>query len=371
MNKHIADVFLKYKSDFDKIAKIVKQLQAVRPELPDLRFSRRYWKNAYRIEELEDIKLTEPFDASFASGGVFVCPNTADFILDIINSQQPDHINLDKNALCRIWQFIKYVEKDGFHELHVDRNRAKMLSQTKCNYFADDFKSPYASMFVVYPPELEEDFIDSYTKTTPLFSFCHHDIEEGFLEVNHFYVEKSDLKQVKKVVFDNYFAFGCKLDNFAMNIETVMAKLASMRDPDGHNGHAYYYTRIAINALMISTTKDWTAPVGKSYEDLGRKHRMSVRAALPKSGLGLSFTYDKVTMKLPTLTMNSSGGGTGTGDRQRWHTRECHWRRVRVGQDKHHEWRWIDSYEVNKDLKPLDAIISTSHKLNHEIGGLG
>ena len=336
------------------------------PDIPDLYFSKVYWKNIDNITDFEP-SLPKNFSVKrkLDTAGFFIVSKSVHNIADAFGKKD---YQSDVSALHRVWNNTKYLKTDGFHELHIDTERAKILAQTKCNFDVNDFKAPYKTMVVVYPDDLEKEFIDSNTTRCPVLTICHHDTEEGYLEANHLYVEKT--KNGQDAIFDNYFAFGCKMPDYHLSIEESLSNIKRLRDVDGHNNHAYYYTRIALNALMVSTMKDWSEPLGKKYESDSRKDRQKVKGLLPNYGAGLSFTAHKVTMKLPTLTIPSGSGMTGTGSRQRWHTREAHWRRVHLGPDKRVEWRWIDSYEVNRDLKPLDAIISTHHRLNHDVKGV-
>jgi len=371
MNKHLANFFSVYSKQSEDHKRILQNIRKKHPNVPEIYFSKHYWKNMDHICDFES-HLPANFKGSKRGadlGGLFVCSSSVYLVVDAYNQFAEKYgFNTDVNKINRIWDTVTHFKKHGFHELHIDRDRAKLLAQTKCNFDVNDFKCPYQTMVVVYPEDLEQDFIDEHTATCPIFSFCYHDPEEGFLEVNHIYLEKTPKGYGS--FSDNYFSFGCKMPDYNLNVEESLQNIKRLRDSDGFNNHAYYYARIAINALMVSTMKDWSAPLGKKYEDEGRKHRQKVKDILPRHGAGLSFTADKVTMKLPTLTMPSGSGMTGTGSRQRWHTREAHWRRVHLGPDKRVEWRWIDSYEVNRDLKPLDAIISTHHRLNHDVKGV-
>lgn len=376
MNQHLAFVYLKQKELVETQIKIIEHYRSLDKTIRPIYFSKKYWKNAHRIRELETLDHDMLFEP--AKGGLFVCSNSVQYLTDVmnrgfqVNGKALNNKVIEKQFILsymeRAHTFVNSLQKDGFHELHIDRDRAKILAQTKCNYKVSDFKSPYRTMILVYPDDLAQDFKDEHTESLPALTFCHHDYEEELLQINHYYID--GFKSSKFIHTDNYFSFGSGLNNYNFTIEECLKSLMHLHDKDGLNNHAYYYTRIAVNALMIATNKDWSTPLGQQYENEGRKTRLKVRAALPRNGANLQFTSSKISMNIPTLTMPSpqnNGVSAKLGSRQRWHTRECHWRRVRVGSDKRHEWRWIDSYEVSKDLKPLDAIIATQHQFTHEL----
>lgn len=306
MNKYLADLFGTYSQRVQECKQFVANLQKKHPHVPDLYFSKRYWKSLDRLREIEphlDSDFTVPNRAA-DSAGMFTCSPSAFMVVDAYKKLSVElGTELNVNVLSRTWKFVEQLRTDGFHELHIDRERAKILAQTKCNFDVNDFKSPYKSMIVVYPEDLAQDFMGEHVKSCPIFSYCHHDADEGLLEINHFYFELNP-KNLKGFC-DNYFAFGCKTHDYHYNVEESLSRNKQLCDPDGYNSHAYYYCRIAINALMVSTMKDWSTPLGKKYEDDSRKNRQKVKSLLPNFGAGLSFTADKVTMKLPTLTMPS------------------------------------------------------------------
>jgi hypothetical protein len=339
--------------------------------------------DASSIEMFQGYKINE--EAAEAAKNTYVkCINSAEFkecadlqnyliacvhpevqeLMDILLSKCETNKDFNLyNLSLRFWFYYQLCRKDGFHTLTLDPYQCEQLVNTELAFGVRDFVAGFPTMIIPIPEDYKlKRALDGVF--LPDCVFVNHDPKKGYIQAGC--AEKSD----KITLFYNFCFIDCPE---LINLEKYLQAQNNYHERIGmkdFRGYADAF-RIAFNALMVSVSKDFMKPLPAKVVDKYRKERVHIKASLPKHGAGVAFSYQGLQLGLKTETPETIPGSAicheGTGKRVKYHQREGHWRRTRYGVGRAlYRWDWIAAYEVNKDLKVVDLVV-TSHELNHAI----